>query len=1062
MHVIFISNSTGKAAGRVRAVLDAYATRIGEAAWATPVTQEALDEVRRALKKGISRHTSVACYRNKGYGGMTLAWIIGNRSHYDSRGAFAPESRSRKKEFAMPYRHAALVAGIAGYGHDLGKANGQFQHKIGNSTEKSENQSDGIRHEWISAWLFRKLLGSSTTLPEVMALWNDLGMADVIRHEWMPVGDKITSAKDVIATLIATHHHAFGYGESKNIRKLAKVVRNVIHVKETTDEQRRRLGELGVTPDDPGWIAHGETIRSELARLDGIHECDPDYWHGVALIARAALLLADHEVSASDQTRESRKTRPTLYANTAKVNGKAILNQDLLWHLSNVGKTAKRNVAMFANGDLPSLPLDTAERIMMRSPIPRFQWQDIACDAMPQGPALVFNVASTGAGKTRANVKLVCALRGGKGVRISSAFNLRALTLQTYDAYSEELELEPGSECACLIGDPVIREIHDSLRDDESTEEELDAQDISGRETSHELIGLDALPVPEWLGQEVDRISGKSRERATVLKKMLAAPVLVSTVDFLNAAGDMTKPNADHAHALLRMAHSDLILDELDSYDPESMVAVLRLVHIAALFGRNVVISSATLSPSLAEFAHRTYLAGIRAHRAMFGQYVTPKVALVSDLAAPTLLEGDAGSFYAAYQDYLGGMTARNATKTKIFRVAENGDSLDGFHAAVCDSARRLHDAHGWEMDGAKVSVGLVRVANISTCLEVAERLVASDPRIHVVTYHAREPLLRRTFKEREFGRMLKRKSGSVALETSMREHLKRFDQPANAIFVVVATPVEEVGRDHDFDWGIIEPSSMHSIIQTAGRVNRHRLQDVATANIVVLNRCYRDVSKKSKGGCVFILPGNEIANEVSGTSHPDHAMTDLLGVGIGDEASLDIRMMFGGDRTKFAEYDEGSIRARLEGVMAEYMEPNGNLAWFGKWFGKAYPLREQSSTETCAVLPERRHKVLFRRYGYAPQKLKTGILVGVWKWDSKPAKEEGDCLNTPEQAWLSPTVHEVAECMSGKLGREIREEDMSFQLYSESPAREAARDGPQILRMDWRGVVVAVERFLP
>ncbi len=87
---------------------------------------------------------------------------------------------------------------------------------------------------------------------------------------------------------------------------------------------------------------------------------------------------------------------------------------------------------------------------------------------------------------------------------------------------------------------------------------------------------------------------------------------------------------------------------------------------------------------------------------------------------------------------------------------------------------------------------------------------------------------------------------------------------------------------------------------------------------------------------------------------------------------------------------------------------------------------------------------------------MRKAILVGVWKWDSKPAKEEGDCLNTPEQAWLSPTVHEVAECMSGKLGREIREEDMSFQLYSESPAREAARDGPQILRMDWRGVVVA------
>ncbi len=1057
MHVIFISNSTGKASAKVRAVLDAYATRIGDAAWATPITQEALDEVRRALKKGISRHTSVACYRNKGRGSMALYWIVGNRNHYDSRGAFAPESRSRKKEFAMSYRHAALVAGIAGYGHDLGKSNGQFQHKIGNSAEKSEGQSDGIRHEWISAWVFRALTPDSTSLPEVMALWDENSMADAIKNEWMPIQDRIASAEDAIATLIATHHHAFGYGESKNIRKLAKVSRNVIHVKEITDEQKRRLRALGVTPGDPRWTAHGETIRSELARLNGIHDDDPDYWHGVTMVARAALLLADHEVSASDQTHESKKTRPTLYANTAKVNGKSILNQDLLWHLVNVGKTAKRNVAMFANDDLPSLPLDTAERIMGRSPISRFQWQDVACDAMPQGPALVFNVASTGAGKTRANVKLICALRGGKGVRISSAFNLRALTLQTYDAYSEEMALEPSSECACLIGDPVVREIHNSLRDDESTEKVLGDLDISGSETRHEVVGLDALPIPEWLGREVDRISGKSQERATVLKKMLAAPVLVSTVDFLNAAGDMTKPNADHAHALLRMAHSDLILDELDSYDPESMVAVIRLVHVAAFFGRNVVISSATLSPSLAEFAHRTYKAGIRAHRAMFGQHITAKVAMVSDLAAPMHIDGDADSFTASYQEYLSSMTPIDGARTKVFRIAENGDSVDGFHDAVRDSVKCLHEAHGWDMEGTKVSVGLVRVANISTCLEVAERLVTSDPRIHVVTYHAREPLLRRTFKERQFDRILRRKTDSEALAASMREHLKKFELPADAIFVVVATPVEEVGRDHDFDWGIIEPSSMHSIIQTAGRVNRHRLKDVDAANVVVLNRCYRDVSKKSKRGCVFILPGNEIADEASGTSHPNHAMTALLGLDVGDEAPLDIRMMFGSNRTKFAEYDEGSIHTRLETVVARHIEPNGNLAWFGKWFGKAYPLREQSSTETCAVLPEGRRKVRFRKYGYVAQPLKNGILVGTWKWWDAPADDEGDCFDTPEQAWLSPTIHEVIEHLSGKLGREIREDDMSFQIYSKNPEREAARDGSRILRMDWRGVVVAV-----
>ena len=46
---------------------------------------------------------------------------------------------------------------------------------------------------------------------------------------------------------------------------------------------------------------------------------------------------------------------------------------------------------------------------------------------------------------------------------------------------------------------------------------------------------------------------------------------------------------------------ADLVLDEIDSYDPESLVAVLRLVQWCAFFGRNVICSSATLSRPVAQ-----------------------------------------------------------------------------------------------------------------------------------------------------------------------------------------------------------------------------------------------------------------------------------------------------------------------------------------------------------------------------------------------------------------------------------------------------------------------------
>ena len=51
----------------------------------------------------------------------------------------------------------------------------------------------------------------------------------------------------------------------------------------------------------------------------------------------------------------------------------------------------------------------------------------------------------------------------------------------------------------------------------------------------------------------------------------------------------------------------------------------------------------------------------------------------------------------------------------------------------------------------------------------------------------------------------------------------------------MVATPVEEVGRDHDFDWAVIEPSSYRSIIQLAGRVRRHRSSAIKQPNISLL-----------------------------------------------------------------------------------------------------------------------------------------------------------------------------------------------------------------------------------
>jgi len=107
-----------------------------------------------------------------------------------------------------------------------------------------------------------------------------------------------------------------------------------------------------------------------------------------------------------------------------------------------------------------------------------------------------------------------------------------------------------------------------------------------------------------------------------------------------------------------------------------------------------------------------------------------------------------------------------------------------------------------------------------------------------VMAYHSRQVMLLRSEQERHLDQALKRKEKQdeqpVAFSNEViRQHLDS-TEVENVIFILVATPVEEVGRDHDFDWAIIEPSSYRSIIQLAGRVLRHRKLDKIFSNPIL------------------------------------------------------------------------------------------------------------------------------------------------------------------------------------------------------------------------------------
>jgi CRISPR-associated endonuclease/helicase Cas3 len=147
--------------------------------------------------------------------------------------------------------------------------------------------------------------------------------------------------------------------------------------------------------------------------------------------------------------------------------------------------------------------------------------------------------------------------------------------------------------------------------------------------------------------------------------------------------------------------------------------------------------------------------------------------------------------------------------------------------------------------------------------------------RIHLCVYHSRHPLLVRSGLEHTIDQALQRHGQDKDPTAQLRKPAVRAavdaHPEADHLFVVLATAVAEVGRDHDYDWAVVEPSSMRSIIQLAGRVRRHRAGAVQVPNIALLSHNLKAL--ENPGAAAFTRPGFETA----GYALTSHALSDLL-----------------------------------------------------------------------------------------------------------------------------------------------------------------------------------------
>lgn len=942
MNILLVSQCNKNALKETRRILDQFAERRGDRTWQTPITKAGLDTLRKMLRKTARKNTAVACHWIRGTNHSELLWVVGNAARFNERGAAPTHTTQRdvlRAEDENDWHSGEdirLLAMMAGLLHDLGKATLAFKQRLdGQLSERNR-----FRHEWVSLRLFLAFVGDDDDAGWLTRLL-DADTQDLTAWTRTPAfqrdGLDATDAypfhglpplAKALAWLIVSHHRmpvapVMNEDEQAPLGTRAKSFNPdwldapLDAVSHMWNERLSPGEESDITPY---WQLAGElpvagkSWRKKAARLARrlleLKSKRRDEWHTnpfVMHLARLSLMLADHYYSSLGLDDRDRpvparhafvQAESTLFANTTRNRlGRVVANQSLDEHL--LGVTHHAGQIAYA---LPTLERDLARLgrhrgLRKRSGRGKFQWQDQAFDTAvglreraSRDGAFIVNMASTGCGKTLANARLLYALADPqKGMRATFALGLRALTQQTGRSYRADLHLG-DNELAIRVGGGASRALF-------AYYERL-AEETGSASVQH-LIEEDDHVLFEATDDKRSLLAWTQHDPKT--KGLLAAPMLVCTVDHLVPATESLRGGRQIA-PMLRLMSSDLVLDELDDYDLNDLPALTRLMQWAGMLGTRVVLSSATLPPDLVEGMFQAYQAGQREYqrnRGAQGLHAPPgdtPCLWVDEFGVQHRDCSQHTPFAKAHAEFV----QRRADKLKridplrrgalwpldITRHQKRDETRAAFARHVRDAALQLHHDHAAPAPGSnkRVSFGLLRMANIDPLFDVAKTLYAlgapEDTQLHLCVYHARFPLAQRAAIEQQLDTALNRRDeDAVFRHPSVRDALER-STATDHLFIVLASPVCEVGRDWDADWAIAEPSSMRALIQLAGRVQRHRQRPNGPPNLLIFDTNLRHFDEArgpdGKPAAIFIRPGFE--KDRVAANHPFRLVAHRLG----------------------------------------------------------------------------------------------------------------------------------------------------------------------------------------
>ncbi len=933
MMVTFVSQCEKNALKKTRRVLDAFANRIGDNTWQTLITADGLLAVKKLLRQTASKSTAVSCHWIRSRSRSQLLWVVGNKRQFNQEG-IVPVNRTENNflnsDHQDNWKYLPLIkslAALAALLHDWGKASQLFQDKL-NPAVKSKVKGDPLRHEWISSLLFNAYVKSAGDLDSDQEWLNriiagefdeDFLAATALEQDKKPLTG-LPNAASLLIWLIVSHHRLPLPKDADDCRKqrnssndsLQSLLKRVTQQwgyenRYDKEEFQKYLQQCfafpeGLISSSGAWLKQlrfwATHLQHNLPLLESAMQ--DGSWRLVLHHARLCLMLGDHFYS-SQAADKNWMAGLNLFANTQRdsVTGKVQLKQKLDEHLVKVSEVAVNTAKLLPLFESEPLVATGLDQLKPKADTPvQFQWQDKAvtaikcwCTANDSSASGFFavNMASTGCGKTLANAKIMQALSDdGDSLRFVLALGLRTLTLQTGDEYRDRVGLD-SSQLAVLIGSKAVAELHTGAQIDKDQRES--SFDESGSESADSL--QDEQDELNWQGvlpeEELTTVLTNEKDR-----KLLYAPVLACTIDHIISATE-TKRGGRYILPCLRLMSSDLVIDEIDDFTGDDLIAIGRLVHLAGMLGRKVMISSATIPPDFALGYFNTYQQGWLLYAASRNASMQVGCAWIDEFKTQVLNIGRSEQACEHYQQYHDAFIVKRIKKLKSIPAKrkanivacpfdpEQGDQQTQYFSHIQQAIIAKHRQHPTqdEKTGIHVSFGVVRMANIQPCVELTQYLLGAtwseSMDVRCMAYHSQQVLLLRHAQEQHLDRVLKRneKAGAAPKAFSdpvIRQHL---DSTAakNLLFILVATPVEEVGRDHDFDWAIIEPSSYRSIIQLAGRVRRHRSQPVDSANIGLLQYNWKGYEGREER--VFNRPGYETDKETQLTSHDVSQLVD-------------------------------------------------------------------------------------------------------------------------------------------------------------------------------------------